>query len=298
MRNRDWTLVFFTVLSQLSVGVIVCITWLVSFGNDSRFLNLLGSQLKNPVLLALVSVGLATCISLLHLGNPKNAPRSLNNLAGSWVSREILALAIYLVSLLIVFVLGWNDLGFESLRYLLMMSSVFGGLFLWMMIRIYMIPTIPPWNSWYTWLSYISTAICLGTMTMLLLHYSMFVRAGCMTCYEQFIDDQATRMLMVSLSLVLLVEIFSGFFHQSRLVRMNTGIEAPVFDRGVFYLVFLSRMVMVALALLLLILLFLEPTRSAGDGSRVWVYLLTALTVVQALIGRLLFFSSYFRLGV
>ena len=106
MRNKDWTLVFFTVLSQLSVGVILCITWLAGLENDSRFVDMLGPQFKNPVLLALVSVGVATGISLMHLGNPKNAPRSLNNLAGSWVSREILALATYSVSLLLIFILG------------------------------------------------------------------------------------------------------------------------------------------------------------------------------------------------
>jgi anaerobic dimethyl sulfoxide reductase subunit C (anchor subunit) len=307
LRNKDWTLVFFTTLSQLSVGIILCFTWLVYVENDARVFIEMGLTLKNPVFLALISIGLATIISFSHLGNPSNAPKSLNNLTGSWVSREILALAAYSISLLIVFVVGWKNWNVEYLAYLLTLSSVFGLVFLWMMIRIYIIPTIPPWNSWYTALSFISTAVCLGLITILFLHHNLgcvtcdeqlIDGVGCVTCYARFIEAQTGETLIVSLTLIVLIEIISGFYHQSKLEKMNTGIDDLVLDKGAFYQVFLIRMVMLILALLTLLVLLLNPTLLAENDYFTWIVSLLVLLIAQEFTGRLLFYSSYFRIGV
>jgi len=298
LRNKDWTLVFFTSLSQLSVGVVLCFTWLVYVENDARFFMEMGLSLKNPVFLALFAIGLATVISFSHLGNPSNAPKSMNNLTESWVSREILALAVYSTSLLIAFVLGWKNWNVEYLSYLLALSSVFGLAFLWMMIRIYVIPTIPPWNSWYTALSFISTTVCLGLITILFLHYIEFANVGCVTCYARFIEAQTGKTLIVSLTLIVLIEIISGFYRQSQLERMNTGIDELALNKGAFHQVFIARMVMLILALLILSVFLLKPTLLAENDHFIWIYPLLALLIAQELTGRLLFYSSYFRIGV
>jgi anaerobic dimethyl sulfoxide reductase subunit C (anchor subunit) len=307
LRNKDWTLVFFTTISQWSVGIILCFTWLAYVENDARILMEMGLTLKNPVLLALISVGLATVISFSHLGKPSNAPKSMNNITESWVSREILALAVYSISLLIVFVLGWKNWNFEYLAYLLILSSVFGLAFLWMMIRIYVIPTIPPWNSWYTALSFISTAICLGLITVLFLRHNLgcvtcdeqlIDGVGCVTCYAQFTEAQTGKTLIVSLTLIVLIEIISGFYHQSQLQKMNTGIDDLILNKGTFYQVFLIRMVMLILALLALFAFLLIPTLLSENGYFIWIYSLLVLLIAQEFTGRLLFYSSYFRIGV
>ena len=85
-----------------------------------------GLSLRNPVLLALVFIGVATVVSFLHLGKPSNAPNALNNLSGSWLSREILALGAYSLSLLVALVLGWKTGNTEYLKYTLVASSVIG----------------------------------------------------------------------------------------------------------------------------------------------------------------------------
>lgn len=307
MRNKDWTLVFFTTISQWSVGIILCFTWLVYVENDARILMEMGLTPKNPVLLALISVGLATIISFSHLGKPSNAPKSMNNLTGSWVSREILALTVYSISLLIVFVLGWKHWNVEYLAYLLALSSVFGLVFLWMMIRIYVIPTIPPWNSWYTGLSFITTTACLGLITILFLQHNLgcltcdeqlIDDVGCVTCYARVVESQTGKMLIVSLIVIVLIEIISGFYHQSQLQKMNTGIDDLVLNKGAFYQVFLIRMVMLVLALLALFAFLLKPTLLSENNYVTWIYPLLALLIAQELTGRLLFYSSYFRIGV
>lgn len=289
---------FFTTLSQLSVGIILCFTLLVFIENDVRLLIEIGLNLQNFVSLALASIGVATIISFSHLGKPSNAVKSLNNLSGSWVSREILALAVYSISLLCIFVLLWKNGYVEYLNYLLALSSVFGLVFLWVMIQIYIIPTIPPWNSWYTTLSFITTTICLGLITILFLRYIGFVDTACITCSAQFIEGHTVRNILISLSLILLTEIVSALHHQSQLQKMNTGMDGLVLDKGNFYRVFLIRMIMLILALLTLFVVLLKPDLLPENDYFSWIYPLLVLLFAQELTGRLLFYSSYFRIGV
>jgi len=288
LRNQDWSLVFFTTLAQLSVGIILWFTFSGYFYNDMDLLIETGLSLRNPVLLALVFIGVATVVSFLHLGKPSNAPNALNNLSGSWLSREILALGAYSLSLLLVLLLGWETGNTEYLKYTMVPSSVIGIALLWMMIRIYVIPTIPAWNSWHTPLSFVSTAICLGLLTFLVFQFAGVAN----------IDEQSVKRLLVILMLVLFTETAAGFFHQFRLEKLDTGIDELVFDQGVFYKLFLLRMVLLTIAFLAIFTFVLEASLLPGSRYDFWLVPLSVLIIMQELVGRLLFYSTYFRLGV
>jgi anaerobic dimethyl sulfoxide reductase subunit C (anchor subunit) len=281
--------VLFTVLSQWSVGIVLCLALLGYLDRDTDSMITSGLSLKNPVFLALFFIGVATLGSFMHLGNPANAPRALNNLAGSWLSREILTLGVYSVCLLSVIVLTWTVPGGEFIEYLLLFSCLTGLVFLWMMIRIYMIPTIPAWNNWYTPVSFISTAICLGLLTFLAMAYSGFIR----------VDVQISRNFAVLLAAVLGVELLSGLSCQHKLEKINTGIDILVFDRGDYYNIFVLRMgILVIVFLAMLIIALKKSSLLIGDIQYVWMYLIFALVIAQEFMGRLLFYSSYFRVGV
>jgi anaerobic dimethyl sulfoxide reductase subunit C (anchor subunit) len=285
--DRDWSLVFFTTLSQLSIGIVVCFTVLVYFDNGAGFFIETGLGLKNPALLALIFVGVATVTSFLHLGNPANAPNALNNLSGSWLSREILALSGYSLSLLIVIGAGWKIGNIASLKYYLALSSAIGIVLLWMMIRIYTVPTIPAWNTWFTPLSFILTTLCLGLLTFLCLHQLGIVN----------IEKQVNG-LMTFLIIVLFLEIVSGLVHHIRLEKLDTGIDDIVFNKGSFHWVFLFRMGILITAFLVLFVIVFKPEVYPGAGSYAWIYPLMIFVIAQELLGRLLFYSSYFRIGV
>ncbi len=79
---------------------------------------------------------------------------------------------------------------------------------------------------------------------------------------------------------------------------MNTGIDDLVLNKGTFYQVFLIRMVMLILALLTLCVFLLKPTLLPGNDHFIWIYPLLVLLIAQEFTGRLLFYSSYFRIGV
>lgn len=288
MRSRDWSLVFFTTLSQWSVGIIVCFTWLIFFSDNGVSFVETGLSPGNPVLLALLLIGVATTSSFLHLGNPSNAPKALNNLAGSWLSREILAIGIYSLSLIVLFVFGWKTGDSKIPGYLLVPSSVAGLFLLWAMARVYIIPTIPAWDSWYTPLSFATTSLCLGLITFLLLNN--FVPAG--------IDNQTSRFYVGALVAILILEMLSGLLHQQQLAKMDTGIDGPAFKQGAIYKLFLARMAALLFACLALLLLIFQADLLPANGHFAWICPVLALVVIQEFAGRHLFYSSYFRIGV
>ncbi|MBT8076068.1 MAG: dimethyl sulfoxide reductase anchor subunit, partial [Gammaproteobacteria bacterium] len=196
------------------------------------------------------------------------------------------------LSVLVTLVLGWGGWTHHYLSYLLLLNSFSGLALLWMMIRIYVMPTIPAWNSWYTHASFVSTAVCLGLLTFLLLSQAGFVA----------LDVQTGRLLTAILIAVLVFELLSAFFHHRRLNQLDTGFDGPVLDRGVFYRLFLLRMAMLTVAVLVTAFLFLMLGSLPGSGQYLWVSSLFSslfiLVPIQELVGRLLFYSSYFRIGV
>jgi len=288
MHSRDWSLVFFTTLSQWSVGIIVWLSWLVFFSDKVVFFVKTGLSPGNPVLLALLLIGVATTSSFLHLGNPSNAPRALNNLAGSWLSREILAIGIYSLCLIIVFMVGLKVDGSNNTKYLLVLSSIAGFFLLWAMARVYTIPTIPAWDSWYTPLSFATTSLCLGLITFLMLNSLGAVG----------MDNQAGKFYVGTLVAILVLEILSGFLHQQKLEKMDTGIDGPTFNTGAFYRLFLARMAVLFFTCLALLLLIFKATIFPTNDQLAWIYPVLALVVIQEFAGRHLFYSSYFRIGI
>lgn len=288
MANRDWALVFFTTLAQWSVGIVLWLTWPVIHSQGLSPVFETGLSLKNPVLLALIFIGSATLSSFLHLGNPANAPRALNNLSGSWLSREILAIGVLVTGLLITFILGWRGGNPLSLKLLMVLNSLGGMTLLWTMSRIYIMPTIPAWNSWNTPVSFISTALVLGLLTLLLLDNSGSI----------IIADHIRRIFWIALIATLLIEIVSAVIHQFKLATMDQGMDKLVFHKGTFYRVFLFRMAILIFICQLAVTLAFKPEFLPGNSESFWISLLFISGIAQELTGRLLFYSSYFRIGV
>ena len=279
---------FFTTLAQWSVGTIMWLTWPVIHNHGLISIFDTALSLKNPILLALILIGSATLSSFLHLGNPVNAPRALNNLSGSWLSREILAIGIFSVSLVVTVGVGWRTGNPGLLKYLLVLSSVSGIALLWTMTRVYTVPTIPAWNNWHTPVSFVSTALGLGLFGLLFLQAEGSI----------IIADHISRVFWIVLIAIVLIEIVSAVTHQFKLATMDQCMDELVFDKGTFYKVFLVRMTILIFICQLVLILVVKPDLLPGNSFSYWMLLLFILNLAQELMGRLLFYSSYFRIGV
>lgn len=276
MIRRDWSLVFFTMLAQTSVGISLCLAVIMLVRPVDDLVIPHSLIIGNPLLLAFLLMAVATVVSFLHLGTPLNAPKSLKNLKTSWLSREILAIQVYSLCLVGLILLHWR--GFEAGRLWLLFGLLAAGgvALLWSMSRIYMLPTIPPWKSWYTPVSFVSTALSLGILTLLLLSDAQWL----------VITGPISKTFHGVLMAVVFIEFGSSIAHQAGLKNLPAGLGRPEFTTGAFNGIFIVRITI--LAITLLAMLFFGPPAA----------LLAAPLVAQEVFGRLLFYASYFRSGV
>ena len=282
MRRGDGSLVFFTILSQWSVGIVICLL-LLNVSGGAALADMATPGPANSLWLALLLIVAATTASFLHLGNPSNAPKAIRNLARSWLSREILAIGLYSASLAATLLYGWRT-GAPYPGYLLGVCSGTGLFLIWTMSRVYRIPTIPAWNSVYTPLGFTLTTLSLGSISCL-----VFAGSGVLA-----VDGRGSSFLAALLVIVLLLELVASILQRRGLLAMDSGINGPEFDNSTWRRLFLVRLILLLVALLLVLPLVF----SAGIGTPLWLLAPMALLVVQELIGRAMFYGSYFRVGV
>ena len=96
---------------------------------------------------------------------------------------------------------------------------------------------------------------------------------------------------------VLVLELVAGYTNQRRLRGLEPGFRGPDFGRGTLQLMFLCRMALL-LAGLGLALYMLGTGNGLGQEHAALLYFLLSLVVLQELAGRLLFYGSYFRVGL
>ena len=172
--HAHWSLVFMTVLTQLSVGTFVVIWLLQLMGETTR----LGVAAVTSLAVAAIALGGAT----LHLGRPAYAYRALKMWRRSWLSREVALFgafstvaALYAAAL---FALepaeagpyGWIWWG----PALAGSAAALGGLCALLGIAgvtasacIYRVPSRPSWNTRFTLLQFNLTAAVLGPLLVM-----------------------------------------------------------------------------------------------------------------------------------
>ena len=288
MLKRDGSLVFFTTLSQWSVGIIVCLTGLLLLPGGEVVVTESGISLTNPVFLALVLMLLATTVSFLHLGKPVNALRTLNNLATSWLSREILGIGLFTLSLVVLLAYGWSSDQNEISLFVLVPASLAGLFLLWTMAYVYLLPTVPGWNSGHTPIGFAATALCLGLVTCLVSGMTGSILIG----------KTVTTLCAALLVSVLFIEIVSAFLRQRQLAAMDTGFAGPRIDRGLLRTLFLVRLGTLLVAASGIAFFALIHDSAPGLVSVPWLYPVLVLVVLQEIAGRMLFYGSYFRVGL
>ena len=287
MHNNEWSLIFFTLISQLSVGILLMFSF-VFFVNH----NYNESQTiwwKSSEFLILFLLGLAGGISLLHLGKPVNAANSVTNFAGSWISKEILSLGILLISVFVLFMLRWIlPTPIWSVKLMLIISSMAGVIFIYSMTRIYMIETIPSWNTWFTPISFFSSVVLFFLLSLFLMN------ALGIKVWSDVIESNS---LILMLFVFIIFQIIFGSIHQFNLSAMDAvGIEKISFTKGMYVCLFIIKMMMLFLSLLYLFFLYLNPEKMNLNSMAGISFIL--ILFFQEFIGRFMFYQSYFRIGV
>jgi anaerobic dimethyl sulfoxide reductase subunit C (anchor subunit) len=163
------SLVAFTLLSQTAVGAYLIL--MVFFGIRPGSLS--GIWVASLILI-IILMAAGMVISFLHLGSPLKALYALTNLSSSWLSREVALASLFIA--FSIFLLG-NHLLIKSAgaaEFLTIAGILVSLALLFSMSKIYMVRTIPAWNSFVTMLTFAAVSLLLGG-GLLLVIFSIYL---------------------------------------------------------------------------------------------------------------------------
>ena len=304
MNVREWALVAFTILAQMSVGAFVVLglvhTWVMQRYSTDK-----ADQISDRALLAIgPTLVLGLMASLFHLGNPLFAYRAVFNVGSSWLSREIaLGSTFALLGALFAF-LQWRKLGsFELRNAVALLAATVGLVLVYAMARVYMLPTQPAWNTWATPVSFFVTTFLLGTLAIgaaFVATYWFERRGGRM---QGSALAEVLRPVLRVLALVGIVLLGLEFVVAPLMVAlMATGgaVAGVGLLTGQYGLVFALRLVLVFLGAgvfgVWLYRTALRPGAETLLGRLAWTAF--ALVFVSEVLGRFLFYATHVKIGL
>lgn len=167
MNVREWALITFTILAQMSVGAFLVLGVVHMLARRARGVGE-ADRLSTRALLAIgPTLVLGMGASLLHLGSPMNAYGAVANLSSSWLSREITSGVAFAVLGAAFALAQWRKVGSFGMRQALAYLAALAGVALvFSMGEVYMLPTQPSWNSLATPVSFFATTFLLGSLAL------------------------------------------------------------------------------------------------------------------------------------
>ncbi|MHB8777159.1 MAG: dimethyl sulfoxide reductase anchor subunit family protein [Anaerolineales bacterium] len=167
MNVREWALITFTILAQMSVGAFIVLRIVHYIASRKAGMDEANRLSDRALIAIIVTLGLGMLASLFHLGNPLNAPRAVTNLATSWLSREIMSGVVFTVLGFLFTLLQWFKIGPSMLRTVIAwLASLMGIVLVYSMSMVYMLPAQPVWNSFTTPITFFTSTILLGTLAL------------------------------------------------------------------------------------------------------------------------------------
>ncbi len=289
MNSNEWPLVFFTLLSQISMGILLAGLVVFLFVKNSVLAG--NIELKRVVMLvALLSMGVALLLSFAHLARPAHSVFALGNLAGSHLSREILMVSVFTFTLAV----AWSSIrfGFPTsviFNYLYIAALIAGLLLIWTMARIYMIPTIPAWNHPMTMVKFYNSGILLGAAICLII--VIYVKGKGIEIHQ---FQKIITMLFFMLSAGVFIHLVSTIFNAPTPEGMTSGFPIPVVAGWIK----IARSLCLLAGFVLVLWWFRSFSTTPLSAGSFIAYFGFVLLFLAEITGRYIFYASYYRVGV
>jgi len=262
--TSEWPLTVFTVCTQAAAGCSVLRAVLRADAATDPIL---------PLALALLVAG--ALAAGLHLRRPGTARFALANLGSSWLSREVLLGLAFGTALVI-------QTALPRLEVLGIVTAVLGLVLVLSIARIYMLRTVPAWNTWATPAAFFATALLLGAASGAVVTITASPRAP--VWLGVFAAAAATVQLCVlHLHLRALARAPGAAAESARVIREV--------HRRVLALRILATLL--GAAILLAATWPGSPLRHPAP-----VFAAVVLLLAAELLGRLLFYASHRRVGL
>ncbi|PTO66248.1 dimethyl sulfoxide reductase anchor subunit family protein [Vibrio splendidus] len=278
---HEWSLIFFTVLAQTAVGGYLLIgARALVLGHDEEKLN----SYKVPMFILWALMGLGFMFSTTHLGSPLRAFNAFNQLGSAWLSNEVFFGAAFFAVGGLQWLLSVVKKGGVAIQKALMVGAmVLGVIFMYAMINVYMINTVPTWDNIYTPLSFIMTMVVGG----LLLSQFVIVFAN----DSRFtVDRNITMLAVIAVAISLLVTV--GKLNLIGDIQTSVAKASELVDGLGSYVILQVALLMASL------LVWILPMLNKAKVNPVNLGLALVLFLASELIGRGLFYSLHMTSGL
>lgn len=306
MNVHEWALISFTILTQLSVGSFLCLRCIHYFAARKAG-EVEADQLSDRSLLVIgPALILGMLSSLFHLGDYLSAYRALANIGSSWLSMEIFFGTMFAAIGGLFAVLQWFKLGSTAVRNIIgWIASLIGLSFVYSMSKLYMLETVPTWNSPATPISFFTTSFLLGALALAVVfvaNYHYLQRAGSAnsSIQNELLRD-SIRWITIFVILLLGVEFVTIPANMAYLTMSSTVAATAVAETVSEYAVLLVlRLALVFIGAGFLGLFLYRNTLSPGREKMLgyMTYSSFAIVLISELLGRFLFYASYAGIGI
>ncbi|MCG9555433.1 dimethyl sulfoxide reductase anchor subunit [Vibrio sp. Isolate32] len=278
---HEWSLIFFTVLAQTAVGGYLLIgARALVLSHDEEKLN----SYKVPMFILWALMGLGFMFSTTHLGSPLRAFNAFNQLGSAWLSNEVFFGAAFFAVGGLQWLLSVVKKGGMAIQKALMVGAmVLGVIFMYAMINVYMINTVPTWDNIYTPLSFVMTMVVGG----LLLSQFVIVFAN----DSRFtVDRNITMLAVIAVAISLLVTV--GKLNLIGDIQTSVAKASELVDGLGSYVILQVALLMASL------LIWILPMLNKAKVNPVNLGLALVLFLASELIGRGLFYSLHMTSGL
>lgn len=306
MNVREWALPVYTILMQLAVGAFV-VLWLIRcIAGARRNAGEIDRIMHNPLLVTAFTTFVAMGGAHFHLSKPFHSFLAVLNFKSSWLSREIVFSVLFFLATTSVLYLTH----FQSHRRVLItglgwLAILLGGILIYCMARIYLIPTQAAWNSTTVIFSFFTTALMLGglaiaSLMVLDLKFAEIKKTDDVDLRSDVIRYSygvltALTVALVALSLFLtwtqIRLLARGDLIARTSLSLLVDLYMPLFLLRLAFLVY-------APASLTYAVVVMYRLNSPPQKLMLPVYLACLLILVAEIIGRFLFYATHIRVGL
>ncbi len=277
MNSSEWSLLFFTFIGQFSAGVTLALFFTITF--TKKTIQLKAPFIFNGLIIASISIIIALIVSFLHLSAPFSSYFALSNLEQSWLSREILMVSAYAAFIIFFALFEWK-IKTESLREpLLFISGILGLAMVYSMGKLYMIETVPVWNTPETLIVFYINTIVLGLSFIL-------------AFYSNKIYDKVENIFIFIILFTLILKLVTFY------INWVSEVYDPVaFSHQHIPAIWNILWWIWIPGLAIIIGIYLKKDFKGKIKSR--LYLIAFIFfVIAEIAARVIFYSSYYRLGI
>jgi len=277
---HNWSLVCFTLFTQSAIGLVwVRVTgrWFSGGTQEDYFVW--------PMSIALILTGLGLYAALTHLAKPRLAPHALRNLTASWLSREVLVVQAFAGAVALMILISLLDAS-SGVVILETAACLLGGAALFAMTQVYLLKTVPVWNSPATFLEFAGSAMLLGGAL------GAVLTAFGVTDQPRWNPAFIAAGIGILLGLILKLSAIPPALASEQAAQAQTWYEPAVVSLST------GRVLTVRIGLNLAGLIMILAAMSVYGPTWLWACLSLACFSTGEVVGRQHFYKAYRRLGL